>query len=96
MRSKEERQAWWASLPPAERDAYIERRQARKEKERTSNPSHEVAEATARLDLATERGCFMRDISAADVAVRIEENREVMSRGTYQPAAWPTQTQGDR
>ena len=92
MRSKAERQAWWRGLSPEEQAARVEGWQARKEKERTSNPSHEVAEATARLDLATERGCFMRDISAADVAVRIAENGEAMSRGTYQPAAWPTQT----
>ena len=73
MRSKEERQAWWASLPPAERDAWIERRQARKEAERAAHPSYEVREATARLDLATEQGCFMRDIPAADVAARMQQ-----------------------
>ena len=74
MISKAERQAWrWAALPPERQAAYIARAPARKEKERVSNPSHEVAEATARLDLATERGCFMRDIPAADVAARMQQ-----------------------
>ena len=75
MISKAERQAWrWAALPPERQAAYIARAQARKEAERAANPSYEHQEAIARLDLATERGCFMLDIPAADVAARIEQN----------------------
>jgi hypothetical protein len=61
--SRDERRAWWASLTPAEQQAYIERRQAA----RAAEPSAEAREAEARLDLATQRGCFMRDIPDRDV-----------------------------
>jgi hypothetical protein len=42
---------------------------------RASRPSREAAEASARLDLATERGCFMSDVPAADVAERLRASR---------------------
>lgn len=68
-RTKKQRQAWWASLTPAEQAAYIERSAAR----RTANPSREALEAMARLDLATECGCFMADVPDEDVTARMCE-----------------------
>jgi hypothetical protein len=38
---------------------------------KASSPSREALEASARLDLATERGTFMSDIAAADVTARL-------------------------
>jgi hypothetical protein len=75
MRSKAARQAWWASLTSAEKAAYVERKTAQREGERAAHPSYAHQEANARLDLATERGCLMRDIPAADVAERIRNRR---------------------
>jgi predicted Fe-S protein YdhL (DUF1289 family) len=66
-RTKAERQAWWASLTPEEQDAYIERVKARK------GESPAAREASARLDLAEERHCFMADVPDEDVAVRLTE-----------------------
>lgn len=68
-RSKAQRQAWWASLTPDERESYIEKSQARKE----ARPNATAREATARLELAQERGCFMVDIPDEDVAERLRE-----------------------
>jgi len=67
-RTKAERQAWWASLTPAGQDAYIAKAQAR----RGNSPA--AREASARLDLAEERHCFMSDVPDEDVAARMEEN----------------------
>jgi hypothetical protein len=44
-----------------------------KNQRRAAAPSPEDREACARLDLATERGTFMADIAAADVAARLAE-----------------------
>jgi hypothetical protein len=74
MRTRAERQAWWAGLTSAQRDAYISRQARRKETGRQDNPSCQVREANARLDLATERGCFMTDISDEDVRQRMKED----------------------
>jgi hypothetical protein len=76
MRTRTARQAWWAGLTPAQRDGYISRQARRKEDARRDNPSRQVREANARLDLATERGCFMTDIPDEDVRQRMEEDRK--------------------
>jgi hypothetical protein len=68
-RTKAQRQAWWASLTEDEREAYIQRSQARKE----AHPNATAREATARLELAQLRGCFMSDIPDEDVAARLRE-----------------------
>ena len=44
-----------------------------KNRRRAAEPSPEEREACARLDLASERGTFMCDIPAADVADRLAE-----------------------
>jgi hypothetical protein len=75
-RSRSARRDWWANLTSEQRAAYIERKTARKEAARQDSPSYQVREANARLDLATERGCFMTDIPDADVTQRIRENEE--------------------
>jgi hypothetical protein len=66
-KTKAQRRAWWASLSPAEQDEYIAGVQERK----ATEPNAAAREASARLDLATERGCFMREIPDADVAERL-------------------------
>lgn len=70
-RSKAQRQAWWASLTPAEQAAYIEQRAARK----SANPSPAALGATARVTLARERHCFMDEVPDEDVAARMREMR---------------------
>jgi hypothetical protein len=42
-----------------------------KHQRKVPSPSREAQEACARLNLATERGCFMADIPDADVAARL-------------------------
>jgi hypothetical protein len=69
------RQAWWASLTSEQKAAYVERKTAGREEKRVVSPGYQHQEANARLDLAEERGCFMRDIPAADVAERIRNRR---------------------
>ena len=61
MSTKQQRREWWANLRPAEQQAYIEKVQRRK----AQKPNAEAREASARLDLATEIGCFMREVPAA-------------------------------
>jgi hypothetical protein len=51
----------------------------RKER-KAASPSREALEASARLDLATERGTFMADIAAADVTARIQQTQNPDSR----------------
>ena len=46
-----------------------------KDQRKAASPSREAAEASARLDLATERGCFMADVPDADVAARLQDAR---------------------
>lgn len=70
-RTKAQRQAWWASLTPDEKAAYIERRAAR----RSANPSRVALEAMARVDLANEMHVFMHEVPDEDVAARMREMR---------------------
>jgi len=65
----ESRPTWWQALTPAEQKAYFRARAA--ERRRLSSGDWRRREATARLDLALERGCFMREIPDADVAARM-------------------------
>lgn len=51
--------------------AVIELKNARK----AARPNRAALEASARLDLATERGCFMREVPDADVAERMRAMR---------------------
>jgi hypothetical protein len=66
-KTKAQRRAWWASLSPEEQDEYIVRAQERK----AASPNAAAREASARLDLATERGCFMSEIPDVDVAEQL-------------------------
>jgi hypothetical protein len=68
-KSKAHRQAWWASLTADEREAYIQRTQARRE----ARPNATAREATARLELAQLAGCFMYEVPDSDVAARLLE-----------------------
>jgi hypothetical protein len=70
-RTKAQRQAWWASLTPAEQAAYIERRAAYK----SAHMSPAALEATARVTLAREQHCFMAEVADEDVAARMREMR---------------------
>jgi hypothetical protein len=67
-KSKAKRREWWATLTTAEQAAYVEKKLAEKA---TKPLSGEALEASVRLDLANERGCFMSEIPDADVAERI-------------------------
>ena len=78
MKPRAQRQAWWASLSPAERDAYIQRRAARKARQ----PNTTALEAMARVDLANELGVFMAEVPDADVQARI---RQMRTAGTDTP-----------
>lgn len=71
-RSKQQRRACWASLPPDERAAYATRKIAEKA---AAPPSAAALEAAARLDIATERGCFMTEVPDEDVTARLAEDR---------------------
>jgi hypothetical protein len=66
-KTRAERRAWWESLTAEEQAAQIRKWQLRKEQ----NPSRAALEASARLDIATERGVFMSAVSGADVAARL-------------------------
>jgi hypothetical protein len=70
-RTKEQQRAWWAALSPGEREAYIAHIQARK----AATPNAVALEASARLDIAIERGCFMTEVSDQDVAARLAGRR---------------------
>ena len=74
-KAKADRQAWWASLTADEQSAYIDRAKQRK----VANPSRETREACARLDLATERGCFMTEVPDEDVIARLAKTTTVRS-----------------
>jgi hypothetical protein len=76
-KTKAQRQAWWASLSPQEQDDYIARTQERK----ATAPNAAAREASARLDLATERGCFMGEIPDADVAERLRGEDNTCAAG---------------
>jgi hypothetical protein len=71
--SKTRGQAWWAGLDNDQRAAAVKRWQAEKAAQRETNPTWEWCEASARLDLAEERHCFMSDIPAADVAAHMRQ-----------------------
>lgn len=68
MSGKQKRSKWFASLTAEQRTAYVEKKIAEKA---DRPPSAEALEACARLDLATERGCFMREVPNADVQERL-------------------------
>lgn len=72
-RARSTRSKWFASLTPEQRAAHVERKIAQKA-ERA--PSRETQEANVRLDIANERGCFMRDVPDADVHARIAQERD--------------------
>lgn len=72
-RTKAQRSKWFASLTPEQRAAYVDRKVAEKA---ARAPSRETQEANARLDIAQERGCFMRDVPGADVQARIAQERD--------------------
>lgn len=72
-RTKAQRSKWFASLTPEQRAAYVDRKVAEKA---ARPPSRETQEANARLDLATERGCFMRDVPDADVQARLAQQHD--------------------
>lgn len=72
-RTKAQRSKWFASLTPEQRAAYVNRKVAEKA---ARAPSREAEEASARLDLAQERGCFMRDVPDADVQARIAQEHD--------------------
>jgi hypothetical protein len=65
-------QLWYASLTPAEKAAWVSKKQAEKAK-RAKNAEH--LEAEARLDLAEARHCFMRDVPDADVEALLRERK---------------------
>jgi hypothetical protein len=73
-RTKQQRSKWFASLTPGQRAAYVDRKVAEKA---ARAPSRETQEASARLDLATERGCFMGAIPDADVQARLAQQHDV-------------------
>jgi hypothetical protein len=68
-RTKAQRREWWASLTAEQQGEYIESAQQRK----AATPNAAALEASARLDLATERGCFMSEVPDEDVAARLLE-----------------------
>lgn len=67
-------QLWYASLTPAEKTAWLSKKQAKKAN-RPETPEH--LEANARLDLALQRRCFMRDIPDGDVAALVRERTDL-------------------
>jgi hypothetical protein len=76
-RTKQQRSKWFASLTPEQRAAYVDRKVAEKAARAARAPSRETQEASARLDLATERGCFMGAIPDADVQARLAQQHDV-------------------
>jgi hypothetical protein len=74
-KSRAQRREWWASLTAGQQGDYIDAAQLRK----ASRPNAAALEASARLDLAAERGVFMVDIPDAAVAARLLEMKGTQS-----------------